>query len=702
MGIISYLQSLGATHLFTLDNSGTSSSDDKGNSTTPTNIDSGNYSFQTNPVCEGVLQSLSVTSSTSATTEGAVFANKGDINLSPLPYSTGTRSLLIWFKQTVIQNPTCIYEQGGGNNNFAFMGGALTTWQAADAGQPFLIVQSKSLAQENRSYNLVGVWEYHTQHSGSGNRILFYINGILQGITESTGTGPFPAHSGDIACGNSRDPLQSFAGTNLQSQTTAKNCNFMGMFNNVSLTQAECREIFERTTFADVTIAPDTVSNQQAALDVLIGNTYENTNCAIRIIQATDATDYRLFIDNITFNADPNLEDISIQFVGNGILTLENTNGTVIKYTSTPIEVETTSITYSGGGSVVIANNTKRVKTNQTITNSTATKLVFDGSGTTYTVSAGTISNYENVTGNTVVVTLLDNATVPTLIETSGSIILNQPVFITNPNIIQGSRVKAYNVTKSLTLDNSLVSGGSGYSLQVNLQSTDVDVNDTIRLEVAYQYQLTAKKQLTLFGVLTSTGLTFIDSQEDLTDYASLGVDGSTVTEYNLDPNTGHLQIDAFDADCESLKKRIVSRYYYLITTADGIDRLFGIMFLEDAANAVIRRRSSGYNLMVDNTGNCQIVLSDSDFRIYTDDGSPWILSQSTGGYGFTAESGRVSIANQTELENKVQKLVDAENADIFVTPTRFTKKKEGTNTVLLEKTYTTDGQGTESLTEVT
>ena len=702
MGIISYLQSLGATHLFTLDNSGTSSSDDKGNSTTPTNIDSGNYSFQTNPVCEGVLQSLSVTSSTSVTTEGAVFANKVDINLSPLPYSTGTRSLLIWFKQTVIQNPTCIYEQGGGNNNFAFMGGALTTWQAADAGQPFLIVQSKSLAQENRSYNLVGVWEYHTQHSGSGNRILFYINGILQGIAESTGTDPFPAHSGDIACGNSRDPLKSFAETNLQSQTTAKNCNFMGMFNNVSLTQAECREIFERTTFADVTIAPDTVSNQQAALDVLIGNTYENTNCAIRIIQATDATDYRLFIDNITFNADPNLEDISIQFVGNGILTLENTNGTVIKYTSTPIEVETTSITYSGGGSVVIANNTKRVKTNQTITNSTATKLVFDGSGTTYTVSAGTISNYENVTGNTVVVTLLDNATVPTLIETSGSIILNQPVFITNPNIIQGSRVKAYNVTKSLTLDNSLVSGGSGYSLQVNLQSTDVDVNDTIRLEVAYQYQLTAKKQLTLFGVLTSTGLTFIDSQEDLTDYASLGVDGSTVTEYNLDPNTGHLQIDAFDADCESLKKRIVSRYYYLITTADGIDRLFGIMFLEDAANAVIRRRSSGYNLMVDNTGNCQIVLSDSDFRIYTDDGSPWILSQSTGGYGFTAESGRVSIANQTELENKVQKLVDAENADIFVTPTRFTKKKEGTNTVLLEKTYTTDGQGTESLTEVT
>ena len=53
----------------------------------------------------------------------------------------------------------------------------------------------------------------------------------------------------------------------------------------------------------------------------------------------------------------------------------------------------------------------------------------------------------------------------------------------------------------------------------------------------------------------------------------------------------------------------------------------------------------------------------------------------------------KVNIAKQTELENKVQKLVDSENADIFVTPTRFTKKIEGTETVILEKTYTTDGQ---------
>ena len=84
-----------------------------------------------------------------------------------------------------------------------------------------------------------------------------------------------------------------------------------------------------------------------------------------------------------------------------------------------------------------------------------------------------------------------------------------------------------------------------------------------------------------------------------------------------------------------------MARYYYLITTVDGIDRFFGHIVLEDEANAVIKRSIAGNNLMVDNIGNCQIVLSDSDFRLYTDDGSPWILSPSTGGYGFTADSGR-------------------------------------------------------------
>ena len=41
MAILTYLQSLNATHLFTFDNVGTSKTDDEGDSSTPTKITSG-------------------------------------------------------------------------------------------------------------------------------------------------------------------------------------------------------------------------------------------------------------------------------------------------------------------------------------------------------------------------------------------------------------------------------------------------------------------------------------------------------------------------------------------------------------------------------------------------------------------------------------------------------------------------------------
>lgn len=357
MAIISHLQGLGATHLFTLDNAGTLTTDDLGNSSTPTNISGGNYSFQTDPVCEGVTYSLDVVANTSNSVSGAIFTNKNDINVSSTTMNYNNRSLLIWFKQSEIQNSTCIYKQGGRVNNFAFMGGALTTFQAADEGQPFLIVQSKSLTQANRSYCLIGVWEHHTQHSGLGNRILFYINGVLQGISELTGTDNFPSHDGDITCGNAAVNLKSFAETTLTSQTTEKNCNFLGMFNNVSLTQSQCREIFERMVIPEVVIAADTVANQQAALNALSGTTYKDVNCAIEIRQATDATNYTLTLNNITFVKNDNLKDISVQYVGPNTLTIINSNSNAVEV-STPAEKDldggTTII--SGGGTINIVN----------------------------------------------------------------------------------------------------------------------------------------------------------------------------------------------------------------------------------------------------------------------------------------------------------------------------------------------------------
>lgn len=331
---------------------------------------------------------------------------------------------------------------------------------------------------------------------------------------------------------------------------------------------------------------------------------------------------------------------------------------------------------------------------NTTLTNVTVNQVLDFNTSGTYTLDGCTISEVTNSSAGDITITLLNGSTVTT--NNDPNITTNQPAIISNQNIVNQSRVQILNTTKSIKLDNSTVSGENGYSFTVNLLSSDADIGDVIKLKATYQVGTTAKKPLEITGVLTSSGLTFIGFQEDLSAYSSLGVDGSLVTEYNLDQN--NIQIDGNDTDGISTKRRIVARYYYLITTADGIDRFFNHIELEDEGNAVINRDVS--NLMVDNVGSNQITLIDSDFRLYTSDGSPWILSTSTGGYGITSDSGKVYVEGVEELEEKVQRVVDLEEADIFTTPNSFTKKKKSEDIILHQKNFTTDNEGTESLTE--
>ena len=106
--------------------------------------------------------------------------------------------------------------------------------------------------------------------------------------------------------------------------------------------------------------------------------------------------------------------------------------------------------------------------------------------------------------------------------------------------------------------------------------------------------------------------------------------------------------------------------------------------------------------MLIDNTGNCTLNLTDSDFRLYTSDGSSWIKDPPTGGFGIISDSGKVYIKAQEQLENKVDNLIDTQDADIYKSPTTYVKKKKGTDDVLVTKTFTTDGQGNITLIETT
>jgi len=371
MAIISFLQGLGATHLFTLSNEGASVAHDLGNSVDPSRITGGAYSFVTQPVCLGPTHCLRTTTSTNESVDGAIIDNRNDINgsngggndNSSFDYVTGTRQLLMWASQRELFNVTCMYEQGGGVNNFAFMGGARITFQAADSGQPFLIVPAQTLSQRRRATLLGGGWEHHSQHAGAGNRAWKTANGVIQGFAMLNGTAQFPGHSGDITIGNSGDNLQTFNSNTLTSETVAQDTNFMVMINNPGtigeVLQAgdflpSHREFFERTTLAENVIT-GTVAQQQAALDALTGTVFQDINCAIEIRQATDATDYTLTLNNIQFVQNASLQDISVMYVGPNTLTLINAGGSNAEVVATPAErdLDLGATILPGGGTIV-------------------------------------------------------------------------------------------------------------------------------------------------------------------------------------------------------------------------------------------------------------------------------------------------------------------------------------------------------------
>ena len=361
MAIRTYLTGLGLNQLFMLDDATL----DPGSNGLTTTLTTPGAQFIANPVCEGVTNSLrtdTIPGYTNASDEiGAQIANTADINTAADIFRR--RCVFVWVRPNELDTSTCIFEQGGGTNNLAILTGlgGVFTAQAADSGQQFLIASAREKTQVNRAYLVALVWEHNTVHAGAGNRVAVYVNGVLGEVFEGAGaTDVFPSHGGNITLGNTEGNLQSYNSSSILSVARRKWLNMLGMINDsanftIDATAATTlREIFERTVLAETVIAADTVANQQAALTALDGTNYGDVNCAIRIYQATDATDYTLTLSDVTFTENINLDNIFIQYVGPNTLTIQLTTTIDPLYTSVPAEVETTAAINPGGGTLVI------------------------------------------------------------------------------------------------------------------------------------------------------------------------------------------------------------------------------------------------------------------------------------------------------------------------------------------------------------
>jgi len=124
------------------------------------------------------------------------------------------------------------------------------------------------------------------------------------------------------------------------------------------LTDAQIRDMFERGAKPDV-ILSGTLAQIQNQLGALSGTQRADAALAIRVEQASDAADFMLSADSVTF--DPQCS-IDVQYTGPNILTWVNNNGSNASVGSAP-----------GGGSIIF--QTPRAVTLDGLTSGTRVKV---------------------------------------------------------------------------------------------------------------------------------------------------------------------------------------------------------------------------------------------------------------------------------------------------------------------------------------
>lgn len=246
-----------------------------------------------------------------------------------------------------------------------------------------------------------------------------------------------------------------------------------------------------------------------------------------------------------------------------------------------------------------------------------ALPVVVDHTGQTITIT-GTLTNAEvfhacmadlcqtaNLT-KAVHITSTDGADFTTAYTVIGTVtglytgVAGRHVAINAPNLIAQTRVQLYNVTDGVELYNSeLVSQGA------SVPATWLS-DKTIRLRAGYAQGAVAKQAIESFGVLTSSGLTFIDTQVPDAVYNALAIDGGTCTEFT--PDFPNLQIDLSDGDGTTSVQRLYAWAAWSQTSAQGIALMFRGVQARDTANYVID--VAVVNAKLDNITGTPIIIS--------------------------------------------------------------------------------------------
>lgn len=179
-------------------------------------------------------------------------------------------------------------------------------------------------------------------------------------------------------------------------------------------------------------------------------------------------------------------------------------------------------------------------------------------------------SNFENTSGANITLRIDPGDQAPDFIQTSGTITLDNSAFVnvSAPNLINGTRVRLYNVTAAAEIDNDVVAGGSGYALDI-VAGVDYTPGDVLTLLATYQIAGVAKQVWRASATSGVADIVFSDAQVAWTEPTTLGIDGSTVSECATD--YVEIQVEVNDGDDSTTKSRIAAFIVNALTAADGI-----------------------------------------------------------------------------------------------------------------------------------
>lgn len=234
--------------------------------------------------------------------------------------------------------------------------------------------------------------------------------------------------------------------------------------------------------------------------------------------------------------------------------------------------------------------------------------------------------------------------------------------------LISGSRVQLYNVTDGVEVLNTVLA--SDGLIHTELYTAD----KVIRLRADHATKL----PLETAGVLTASGLTFLDVQVEDDVYLGNGIDGGTVTEFA--PDGANVQVDIDDPDGITNVQRLYAWMQWYMTTEEGVASVFfGAMNAIDSANYVIDQAKA--DILLDNVSAMPVrviggylyrkdgstVIAAGSYSVQMDPGKAYPVEVGVSGLTPT-ESGKLDYVSLLALETTAQSILakpDAPTANV-------------------------------------